>query len=178
VLVLLAGGVGTFLAAIGFQLWVAFTTALATAFTTYLQYRQTENTLTQYNQTATNLQNVKGWWVALSAEDQADPKKIQKLVETTEDVLASEQTGWVQQMQDALAKLRQDQTKAIEPQKGTETKEPTATGERDIAGQPQAQPKPAATPTAKPPQAPTSSVDTANAETPATNAAGESDNQN
>jgi len=109
VLTLVVGGVGTFLAAVGLELWVAVTTALAAAFTTFLQYRQTEDTLIQYTQTATNLLNVRGWWTALSAEDQADRNNVDRLVETTERILETEQHGWVQQMQDALAQLREEQ---------------------------------------------------------------------
>ena len=114
--ILVAGGVGTFLAAVGLDLWVALTTALAAAFTTYLQYRQTENTLMQYNQTATNLMNVKGWWTALTAEQQAEQRNVDRLVEVTERILETETYGWVQQMQDALAELRGEEPKAVKEQ--------------------------------------------------------------
>lgn len=114
--ILVAGGVGTFLAAVRLDLWVALTTALAAAFTTYLQYRQTENTLMQYNQTATNLMNVKGWWTALTAEQQADRKNVDRLVEVTEKILETETYGWVQQMQDALAELRGEEPEAAKEQ--------------------------------------------------------------
>jgi hypothetical protein len=110
-LILLAGGVGTFLAAVGAELWVALTTALATAFTTFLAYRQVEMTLTQYNQAKTNLEGVRDWWMALAAEEQSDQKNIDLLVDHTEKVLESELTGWVQQMQDALAELRKEPPK-------------------------------------------------------------------
>jgi hypothetical protein len=122
ILILAAGAVGTFLAAVGLQLWVAVTTALATAFIGFLQYRQTENTLLQYTQTSTNLENVKAWWTALSAQEQADRKNVDKLVETTERILESEHRGWIQQMQDALAQLRGEQAESEsgqEPGQGT-----------------------------------------------------------
>jgi hypothetical protein len=122
---LVAGAAGTFLAAVGLDLWVAVTTALATALITYLQYRQTEHTLVQYTQTSTALQNVKAWWTALSAQEQADRKNVDKLVDTAETIMASEQRGWMQQMQDALAQLRSEETKSSsgqEPGQGTSTK--------------------------------------------------------
>jgi dipeptidase len=103
-------------------LWVAVTTALATAFIAFLQYRQTEHTLLQYTQTSTNLENVKAWWTALSAQEQADRKNVDKLVETTERILESEHRSWIQQMQDALAQLRGEQAKSEggqEPGQGT-----------------------------------------------------------
>ena len=112
VLALVAGAVGTLLAAVGFDLWVAVATAVATAFIAYLQYRQTEHTLIQYTQTSTALENVKAWWTALSAQEQAERKNVDKLVETSETIMASEQTGWMQQMQDVLVQLRSEEAKS------------------------------------------------------------------
>jgi len=109
-LIYLAGAAGTLLAAIGLELWIALTTALVTAFTTYLEYQKTEEKLMRYNQTATDLANVERWWMALSAEEQADPANIDKLVGQTEATLYSEHAAWVQDMQDAMAELRAEQT--------------------------------------------------------------------
>jgi hypothetical protein len=39
-------------------------------------------TLTTYNQTAIDVENVIGWWQALTPEAQADPANVDKLVET------------------------------------------------------------------------------------------------
>lgn len=108
------GGLGSLLAAINRQVWIALTTALAAALTTYLSYQQTENTLTKYNQAATDLDNVKAWWTALPAAEQAKQENVTTLVDHTEQVLQSELDGWVQQMQNALAELRKNQEKAPE----------------------------------------------------------------
>jgi hypothetical protein len=108
------GGLGTLLAALNQQVWIAVTTALATALATYLSYQQTETTVTKYNQAATDLDNVKSWWTALPADQQAKQDNVDTLVKHTEDVLQSELDGWVQQMQNALAELRKDQVKAPE----------------------------------------------------------------
>jgi hypothetical protein len=70
-----------------------------------------EMTLTQYNQAKTNLEGVRDWWMALAAEEQSDQKNIDLLVDHAEKVLESELTGWVQQMQDALAELRKEPPK-------------------------------------------------------------------
>ena len=113
------GGIGTFIAAIGMQVWIALTTSIVAAIGTYLGYRQTEHTLTKYNQAATDLANVKAWWNALSAEEQAQQANIDSLVDHTEQVLQSELDGWVQQMQNALEELRKEQ----EAPKGKETEE-------------------------------------------------------
>jgi hypothetical protein len=108
-LIFIIGGIGTFLAAIDLQIWIALTTAIVAACGTYLGYRQTENTLTKYNQASTDLVNIKSWWNALSAVEQAQQVNIDSLVEHTEQVLQSELDGWIQQMQNALAELRKGQ---------------------------------------------------------------------
>jgi SLOG in TRPM, prokaryote/SMODS and SLOG-associating 2TM effector domain 1/IPT/TIG domain/Protein of unknown function (DUF4231) len=108
-LIFIIGGAGTYLAAIDRAVWVAVTTAVVAAIGTYLAYTQTENTLTKYNQAATDLTNVKAWWMALTDAEQAKQENLDSLVEHTEQVLQSELDGWVQQMQNALDKLRDDQ---------------------------------------------------------------------
>ncbi|MGZ4924861.1 MAG: DUF4231 domain-containing protein [Halobacteriota archaeon] len=111
-LIYISGGVGTFLAAIGLQLWIAFTASLAAVFTTYLGYRQTEATLTQYNQAASDLDNIEAWWIALPAADKASVKNVDRLVSFTEKILERELAGWAQHMDDALAKLKTEQEHA------------------------------------------------------------------
>jgi len=119
------GGLGSLLAAINRQVWIALTTALAAALTTYLSYQQTESTLTKYNQAATDLNNVKSWWTALPPEEQAKQINVDTLVDHTEQVLQSELDGWVQQMQNALADLRKNQPQAPETPGGTGSAPPS-----------------------------------------------------
>ena len=94
-----------------FDLWIALTTVLAVACATYLGYQQIENSIIKYNQAATDLTNVHGWWMALSLDERADPNNIDTLVEHTEKILGNELTGWVQEMHNALADLRARQTR-------------------------------------------------------------------
>ena len=105
-LIYIFGGVGTLLAALGWELWIALTTAFVGAFMTILQYKQIENSLIQYNQTATDLANMKLWWTALSDGDKKKSENKIKLVENTEKILEKELTGWIQTMEDALSELR------------------------------------------------------------------------
>lgn len=100
------GGLGTLLAAIELQIWIAVTTAVATALTAHLEHFQLESTLVKYNQSAADLGNVKSWWRALSKSEREAPSNKTLLVESTEKILENELTGWVQRMQDALAKIR------------------------------------------------------------------------
>lgn len=116
----LAGGLGTFLAAINSDVWVALTTSLATALTTKLESEQVENSLVQYNQALTALLNIKTWWKALSQWEKGRRKNIDLLVEQTEQTMEFELSGWVQQMQSALDKLTEKESGGTEQAKAAE----------------------------------------------------------
>ena len=109
-LIYASGGIGTLLAAMGFELWIALTTALAGSFTTYLQFKQTEATLINHNQTAADLSNIKDWWIALSVDEQNKSINLDRLVAFTENTSKQEHVGWVQQMQDMLDELKEEQS--------------------------------------------------------------------
>ena len=108
-LIYIFGAVGTLLAALGAELWIALTTSLVGALMTFLEYQQVENTLMKYNQAATDLANIKNWWTALPDEAKKDQKNIDSLVVHTEKVLQTELSGWVQQMESAISKLKEEQ---------------------------------------------------------------------
>ncbi len=108
----LIGGLGTLLAALGLELWIALTTAIVTATATYLEYRQVEMTLQKYNQAAIDLSNVRSWWIALSTPEQAKQSNVDLLVGQTERILQSEFSGWVEEMTEALNNLREQQAEA------------------------------------------------------------------
>ena len=101
----LLGGVGTFLAAMKLDVWIAVSNAIAASILSFLEFRRLDSTLIGYNQTATNLENILWWWYALTDKDRTEPKNIEKLVESSERVIRSETTGWVQEMKDAMADL-------------------------------------------------------------------------
>ena len=105
----LVGGAGTFLAAFHYDVWVALTTAMATAVTTKLETDQVENTVVQYNQALSNLQNISLWWKALSQWEKSRRRNIDLLVDQTEKTLEGELAGWVQHMQSALDKMTEKQ---------------------------------------------------------------------
>jgi hypothetical protein len=95
-LMLIFGGAGTFLAAIGAEYWLPLTAGIVSAFTAYLEYQQLEQILTKYNLTKSSLENARSSWLALSESERSDPKNIQKLVRDVEAILESENQGWVQ----------------------------------------------------------------------------------
>jgi hypothetical protein len=130
-LTFIVGGIGTYLAAVGQQVWIALSTALVAAMGSYLGYRQTESTLTKYNQAATDLSNVRAWWHALPPGQQLQQANIDSLVEHTEQVLQAESDGWVQQMQNALADLHKKTPLGPEPPEspaGAASRQATASG--------------------------------------------------
>jgi hypothetical protein len=102
---IVVGSLGTFLAAVRLELWVALTAAIVTALGAYLHFRQTQNTLVRYNTTASNLESVVMWWYSLTPDQHANPQNVQRLVETTEKILESESVGWLAQMRSAIAEL-------------------------------------------------------------------------
>lgn len=106
------GAVGTYLALVGKQIWVAVTTSIAAALTSFLGYKLSEDKLMKFNQARTELVNVRAWWIALSPDDQADQENVNTLVEHTEQVLKSELDNWVQLKQNVLAELRKAATAA------------------------------------------------------------------
>jgi SMODS and SLOG-associating 2TM effector domain 1/SLOG in TRPM, prokaryote/Protein of unknown function (DUF4231) len=118
IFIVVAGGLGTFLAAMGGEVWVALTTAVATALTNKLEIEQVENSLVQYNMALTNLRNVESWWKGLSPWERTRQKNLDILVDQAEMTLEHETTGWVQQMQSTLDKLTEKESRSEQNQSG------------------------------------------------------------
>ena len=96
---------GSLFAAIDLDLWIAATTSIATALTTFIGLRQYDFLLKRYNVAKSNLLNIKAWWTALSEEEKLQQSNLDKLVSSTEQAIENQMQGWVQQMKDALAEL-------------------------------------------------------------------------
>lgn len=103
---ILFGAIGTLFAAIGLQIWVAATTAIVGAYGTYRAIWQLETTLSRYNKAAASLGAIRLWWFALTPDERSLQSNIDKLVDGAEAVLKAEQSGWVQEMQEAITQLR------------------------------------------------------------------------
>ncbi len=101
-----AGTAGTVLALLKQPLWIPLTAAVTTAAVSYLQQRQIEVTLAQYNQSGNSLARVDRWWRnELSEAERALPDNRDKLVSFTEDILSAELTSWTQKLSEAMAKM-------------------------------------------------------------------------
>ena len=113
-LIVVIGGIGTILAALNGEIWIALTTTLATALGNFLHYSQMERSLIRFNQMAEELDNLRTWWEQLPPIARRLPRNIQRVVDATERLLESELAGWAQRMEDTLADLRAQQ-KADKP---------------------------------------------------------------
>ena len=99
------GGLGTFLAAIGFENWVAVTIAVTGALTNYLEFKRVEATLVGYNQAADALYDIRTWWLSRSERERENPELFSLLVKNTEETIRSEHVSWLQDMQERLSEL-------------------------------------------------------------------------
>jgi gas vesicle protein len=122
------GGIGTLLAARGFELWIALTTGLVAALTSYLGYKQIEERLKKYNQASFSLTNILNWWSALSMTEKAKPENIERLVSDTETALGREFQEWTQQMQETVKGLKEENQKLEKEAQKTFPKEPASLG--------------------------------------------------
>ena len=110
-LTIVAGGVGTLLAAAGLEIWIGLTTALSGAALAHLGYLQVDNTIIAYNRSATQLAGLVREYRATQAAA-LSPAVLADLVTRGEAVLSTELTGWVQQMTDAVKELQEQQAEA------------------------------------------------------------------
>ncbi|MFL7868933.1 MAG: SLATT domain-containing protein, partial [Anaerolineales bacterium] len=101
IIMLIMGGFGTFLAAVGAQYWLPFTAAIVSAMTAFLEYRQLEQLLTKYNLAKASLENTQAKWQALPDNERTKDKIVQNLVREVEATLESENQGWVQYISQA-----------------------------------------------------------------------------
>ena len=148
VLAIAFGAVGTFLAAVTLEIWVAVTTSLVGIFTTIVESRQLETSVTFYNQAAADLTSIRSWWRALPEPEREAQATIDRLVERAERIMRAEHIGWVQEMQDAMTQFRLEQATdeasakapsgSVAPDGGTETASETREPPPAAAGAPKA----------------------------------------
>ena len=93
VLALAFGAVGTVLAALGLQIYVAATTALVAVYTTLVEFRQLETSVTFYNQASADLGSIRAWWNALPTMQQDTQETVDRLVDRAERITRAEHVG-------------------------------------------------------------------------------------
>ncbi len=102
--ILIAGGAGSFLAAMGgaLSIWVAVTASLAAAFIGWLELRNLDPTLKNYSKVIVELMIIYDHWQNLEVEERTQ-KEIFKMVKETEKVLWNQNMEYIRSMQEALA---------------------------------------------------------------------------
>ncbi len=110
-LAIASGAAGAILAAAKLEVWIGLTAGASAAALAYLGYLQADNTIVTYNQAASRLATLERGWRALRPAQQNEAA-FTHLVAGCEAALASELSGWVQQMNDTLEDLRRSQASA------------------------------------------------------------------
>jgi tetratricopeptide (TPR) repeat protein len=114
ILIFIFGGLGTFLAALGgpLSIWVALTTAIAAAFTAWLELRRLDSTINNYSQLILELKIIRDHWVSLTPEQQTGDEFF-KMVTATERVLWSQHNQYISEMRQAVAELKGRETDPV-----------------------------------------------------------------
>ncbi|WP_121809499.1 DUF4231 domain-containing protein [Mucilaginibacter kameinonensis] len=133
---IIAGG-ATLLSFTENQAWIAVSSSAIAGIASYLGYAQLESSIVKYNQGRTDLDNIKTWWLTLSAKEQALPENFDSLVKHTEQTITAEIDGWVQRMQNSLADLNKAQQKSSggglsrkSPERGSRSNSNNAKGKK------------------------------------------------
>jgi hypothetical protein len=102
--ILIAGGLGSFLAALGgtLSLWVAVTASIAAALIGWSELRNLDATLKNYSKVIMELMIVFDHWKNLEYEERTN-KEVYKMVKETEKVLWEQNQEYIRSMQEALA---------------------------------------------------------------------------
>jgi hypothetical protein len=111
VFILLAGGAGTLLAALGgpFSLWVALTASLASALIGWQELRNLDAIIKNYSKVQLELMIIYDHWNNLPIK-QRTKVEFDKMVSDTEELLWTQNVEYIKAMQEALAKNRPDDT--------------------------------------------------------------------
>ncbi len=97
----------------GLAIWVAFTTALATAFTSWLELRRVEATIDNYHRVVLELNLIQDHWKSLPPARRSGDEFF-KLVLATERVLWSQHSRFIAEMRKAVAELRGESTDTLD----------------------------------------------------------------
>jgi hypothetical protein len=105
IFILLAGGLGAFLAAMGdgFSIWVAVTASLGAALIGWQELRNLDPTVKNYSKVIMELMIIYDHWNALEPEQRTDAEFFQ-MVKSTEDVLWNQNIEYIKSMQEVLSR--------------------------------------------------------------------------
>lgn len=113
--ILLMGGAGSLLAALGgpFAVWVALTASLTAALTGWEELRNRETTIANYSKVKLELAIIRDYWYGLSSAEQTD-SEFYKMVLATENLMFAQNSEWLRSMQETLAGAEDEEKKLVE----------------------------------------------------------------
>ena len=113
--ILLMGGFGAFLAALGgpFVTWVALTAAIASALTGWEELRNLERTIVIYSRVILELTILRDEWESIPPEERTD-EAFYSLVTQAESVLWNQNQQYVSSMQESIASVEGDDKELID----------------------------------------------------------------
>ncbi len=114
-LILIFGGIGSFLAAWGgpLVLWVAFTSAIASVLIGWEELRGLDLKVANYSQVVLELNIIRDHWLMLSEEERTQAE-ANKIVRDTENVLWNQNTEFINAMRKAFADAEGDEDELIQ----------------------------------------------------------------
>jgi hypothetical protein len=95
--VLFMTGIGAFLVAVGFEPWVAVTTAIATAAGIFIDLKMYGRTYAIYHTAVMELDEEVARWLALPQEMKDETAEVSDFIKRIEDILQRERERWMQQ---------------------------------------------------------------------------------
>lgn len=113
--ILIMGGIGAFLAAIGGQwaAWVALTAAIASAFTGWEQLRGLDKTITIYSRVILELTIIRDEWEAIAPHLRTEVDFV-NMVRNAEGVMWAQNQQYVSTMQEAMTPGQGDEAELVE----------------------------------------------------------------
>jgi hypothetical protein len=122
--ILIFGGLGAFLAAIGdgFAVWVALTAAITSAFVGWEEIRGLDETIANYSRVVLELNIICDRWLTLHNHEKTD-EEFFKMVKETEEVMRAQHSKWMKSMQENFAEAEGEEAELVEGiiQKARET---------------------------------------------------------
>ncbi|MEL6321162.1 MAG: DUF4231 domain-containing protein [Cyanobacteria bacterium J06626_14] len=103
------GGLGTLLAAIQMEIWVAVTSAVVAALGSFLEFKRVETNLIGMNLAASDLYDIRAWWRALSDVAKQQSANKSTLVKSAEGIIRGENASWLTEMREALSEVYGDE---------------------------------------------------------------------
>ncbi len=112
--VLLAGGLGAFLAALGapLSIWVALTASITAALISWQELRNIDAILKNYSKVILELTSLYDHWLNLEPEERTTAE-FYKMVRGCEDVLWAQNTEYIKAMQEALKDASLDEEASL-----------------------------------------------------------------